>query len=290
MKWIVRVGVGVVVLVIAAVVVALLAVDRIAKAAVEQAGSAAVGVPVSLASISVRPLAGAVTLSGLAVANPPGYGPAPILRLDTGEIEVRVASLLEEQVRVPRLVLDGIEVRIEQKVGRSNLKDLIDGMPPSPAPKPGDPPGKRFFVDEFVIRDVRVNAELLPIGGQATSLDFRIAEIRVKELDSDDAAGVLLPQLTHQVTTAILAAVVEELAIRGPANLVAGLGDALKGLGVPELTMQVGEGLKQIGGSIVSGTGQAVQQVGEKIGEGVGDAVRGIGEGLGGLFGDQKKD
>lgn len=289
MRFLIRSVTVVATLLIVAALVAWFMIDRIARTAVEQAGSAAVGVPVTLRSIAIRPLAGEVSLAGLSIANPPGYSDRPILLLDRGSVEVQIATLLEQQVRLSRLQLDGIDVRIEQRIGGSNLKDLISKMPSSPPADPSAPPGKRFMIEELAVRNVRVNAELLPVLGQATKVEFVIKEIKVADLDSDNAAGILLPQLTHQVVAAILAAVVEELAIKAPGNLVAGLGEGLHRLGVPELTMQVGDGFKQLGGSIVSGTGQAVQQVGQAIGEGVGKAVRGIGEGLGELFGGNRK-
>jgi hypothetical protein len=283
-------------LALAAAIVASFMVDRIARSAVEKAGSAAVGSPVTLRSISIRPFAGAVSLAGLAVANPPGYSEGPILVLDRGGVEVQLATLLEEQVRLSSLSLDGIDVRIEQRIGGSNLKDLIANMPASPPSDPDAPPGKRFMIEQLTVRDIRVNAELLPVLGNATSIDFVIKEIAVADLDSDNAAGILLPQLTHEVVTAILAAVVEELTIKAPGNLVAGLGDGLKRLGVPELTMQVGEGVKKLGGDIASGAAEAIHGIGGALEQGVGGAVKGIGEGLDGvgkgigeLFGGDKK-
>lgn len=284
-------------LALVAALVAWFMVDRIARSAVEHASSSAIGVPVSLRSISIRPFAGAVRLAGLSVANPPGYTDSPILVLDRGGVEVKVSTLLEEQVQLSRLELDGIDVRIEQRLGGSNIKDLIANMPSSPPADPNAPPGKRFMIEQLSVRNIRVSAELLPVLGKATTLDFVIKEIKVADLDSDNAAGILLPQVTHEVVTAILAAIVEELIVKAPGNLVAGLGEGLDRLGVPELTMQVGEGMKKIGGTIVSGAGEAIRGVGEAVQQGVGETLKGVGEGvdgigkgLGELFGGAKKD
>lgn len=288
MKIILRLAIGAVVLLVVAAAVALFFVDSIARRVVETAGTAAVGVPVTLDSISIRPIAGAAAIEGLAVANPPGYQEAKFLTLSRGEVEVALRSLLSDQPEVPRIELDGIFVGVEQKSGTSNLKEILDGMRKSSAPAEPtkDAAPRRFKVDSLVVRDVKVRAQLLPLPGGATEVEFTIDEVQVKDLDQDNAQGVVLDELMRRVVGAVMAAVVKELAVKAPGELVAGLGDAIDSLGLPDATMTIGGGIVDLGGGIVDSAGQALQGVGQQIDQG----LKGIGNGLGDLIGGQKKD
>lgn len=285
MKLLVRALVALVVVLVVGVLVALFALDRIAKGVVETAGTQAVGVPVSLASISIKPLAGSASLEGLALANPPGYRAEKILVLDRGDIEVALGSLLSEQPNVPKIALDGVAVSIEQKIGGSNLKDLLDGMQAGSKEAPAaDAKAQRFKVDSLSIKDIRVTAQLLPVGGGATDLAFTIDEIAIKDLDEGNASGLVLDEVIGKAIGAILAAVVEQLAIKAPGELIAGLGSAIDSLGLPDATMKIGGGIVDLGKGIGGAAGQAVQGVGEAVGQG----LDGIGKGLGDLIGGKK--
>lgn len=285
MKILIRALVALVVLIVVGVLIALFTIDSIAKGIVESAGSRAVGVPVTLSSISIKPLAGSAAISELAVANPPGYRAEKILVLDRGEVEVALRSLLSDQPNVPSIALDGIAVNIEQKVGGSNLKDLLNGMQAgSKEPAPSDAKAQRFKVDSLSIKDVRVTAQLLPMGGGATDLSFTIDEIAIKDLDEGNASGLVLDEVINKAIGAILAAVVEQLAIKAPGELIAGLGSAIDSLGLPDATMKIGGGIVDLGKGIGGAAGEAVQGVGEKVGQG----LEGIGQGLGDLIGGKK--
>ncbi len=285
MKLLIRALVALVVVVVVVALVALLTIDRIAKSVVETAGSKAVGVPVTLDSISIKPLSGRAAIDGLVVANPPGYQAKSILALDRGEIEVAIGSLLSDQPNVPSIALDGVTVDIEQKIGGSNLKDLLNGMKAgSNATATSDAGTKRFKVDSLSIKDIRVDAQLLPVAGNATKISFTIDEIEIKDLDQQNAEGLVLDEVINKAIGAILAAVVEQLAIKAPGELIAGLGNAIDSLGLPDATMKVGGGIVDLGKGIGGAAGQAVEGVGEAVGQG----LEGIGKGLGDLIGGNK--
>ena len=286
MKILLRIAIAVFVLVIAAVLVALLMLDSTARRLVESEGSKAVGVAVTLDSISIKPLAGKATINGLAVANPAGYRAKEILLLGHGDLEVKLGSLLSEQPEISKIDLDGVSVNIEQKVGGSNLKDLLAGM--ESASKPSDSAGasssgqQRFKVEVLSIRDIKVVAQILPVGGGSTDLSFTIDEIEVENLDEQNASGLLLDDVIGKVIGAILAAVVEQLAIKAPGELIAGLGNAIDSLDLPGATVKIGDTVVGVGegvGGVIEGAGQAVEE-----------GLEGIGKGVGGLFGGNKQD
>lgn len=298
MKIAIRAFVVLVLVLVVGMVVALLSLDGIAKGVVERQGSKAVGTAVGLDSISIRPIAGSAVVTGFSVANPEGYRAPSILRVERGAASVRLASLLSERPEVPEIAIDGVKVSIEQKIGSSNIKDLLAGMeavkdqsPEASDGSTGD--AQRFQVDRLVIRDIEVVAQLIPVGGGVSDLTFTIDEVEVADLDENNAQGLLMDELVGKVVGAVMVAVVEQLAIKAPGELVAGLGNIVDSLGVPGATMKIGGGVVEIGGGLIEGAGKAVQGAGEEIGgvlEGIGEEIgEGFGKSLEGAFGTAEK-
>lgn len=93
--------------------------DSIAKDVMEKAGSEALGVPVRVGGVHIELSQGKATVTGLTVANPPGYSDNSALSF--GQITVRIASggkVIKEISAV------NPTVRLEQKGESSNLSDL----------------------------------------------------------------------------------------------------------------------------------------------------------------------
>jgi hypothetical protein len=126
---------------------------------------------------------------------------------------------------------------------------------------------------------------VLPIGGNATTLDLKIPEIILKDITQDNAAGVAVPELMKRLVPAILAAVVDkgkgvipDADLKRMGSDVAATAQAL-GAGAGRLVQQVGGDA----GKALEGLGTGVQKVGESATKGVGDAIKSI------FGGDKKK-
>jgi len=280
MKIVVRASVVLVLLLVVGVVIALFSLDSVAKGIVERQGSRAVGTAVGLDSISIRPIAGSASIAGLSVANPEGYRAPSILRVERGSAAVRLGSLLSDRPEVPEISIDGVKVSIEQRIGSSNLKELLAGMESAKgdqSPDAGERDAQRFQVDRLVIRNIGVTAQILPVGGGVSDLSFTIDEVEVENLDEGNAQGLLMNELVGKVVGAVMVAVVEQLAIKAPGELVAGLGNLVDSLGIPDATMKIGGAVVDLGGGIVEGAGKVL----EGAAEGIGGALQGIGEGIG---------
>ncbi|MBU1450881.1 MAG: hypothetical protein KKH47_07895 [Proteobacteria bacterium] len=93
--------------------------DSIAKEVMESAGSQALGVPVRVASVHIELSQGKATVTGLSVANPPGYSSQPALSF--GQITVQVGSGGKV---IKQIVAVNPTIRVEQKGASSNLGEL----------------------------------------------------------------------------------------------------------------------------------------------------------------------
>ena len=93
--------------------------DGIAKEVMEKAGSEALGVPVRVAGVHLELSQGKATVSGLTVANPPGYSSNPALSF--GQITVQIADAGKV---IKEISAVNPTVRLEQKGESSNLSEL----------------------------------------------------------------------------------------------------------------------------------------------------------------------
>ena len=125
--------------IIAAVVVVIIAVagagvylmqnlDGIVKDLIEQVGTDTVGTKVSLADVKVNLREGSATLSGLTVANPPGYSDEPVLSMGTIHVAIDTASLTEAVTVINEISVSDVRVLAEQKGTGTNVQALRDGM------------------------------------------------------------------------------------------------------------------------------------------------------------------
>ncbi len=282
-----------VVLLIALAVAGVLYIDTVAKAAVEVAGTKVLGVKTTVGGVSIGLTSGQASLSALKVANPDGCQGPTFLELDNGGIAVTTSSLLEDVVRVPKIELSGMRIDFEQRVGGDSNVDVIlanakkfagSGGGSQPA---GESGGKKFVIDELTLSDISVTARASGVPLTDKGIEIKVPKIVLKDIGSAGSDPVGLEQLTGMIVQAVMEAVMEagggqlpQVFAQSITNGLAGLGDVFDS----KLSVDLGNGLKDLGG----GVGKAVEDVakgaGEAIGKGVEDAAKGIGDAVDGLF------
>jgi uncharacterized protein involved in outer membrane biogenesis len=312
MKRIKRLVMAVVAVVILVVVGAVIWTDQLAKAGVEAGGTFAFGVPTKLDSASIGILTGRSKLSRLGIANPDGFETPHLLHLDDAVVAVSLGSLTSDTIEIPEFSLTGIDVNLERKGGSANFSKVLDNLGrfessrKEPQPQQTDGDGKKFIIREILIKDIKVNMALLPIGGAATRMTVPIEELRLKDVGSGTAGGAVLGQVAGTVLKAIILAAVEKGGAAIPSELLNELNGAmanlapLKEIGA-SLAVNVDGKLKDlsaqagaIGGQFTQQAEGAVQQAetairqvegaAQQIGDSVKGAQQNLTEGLGGLL------
>ena len=208
---------GIVVLLVVLAVAGLFWIDWLAKAGIEHAGTQALGVATTLDRIKIGLFSGNCTLAGFQVANPPGFKSSYFLRLDQGSLDMPLANLMQEVVEIDQLTLTGIHINLVRETERANFRTIMDNIrrfeaeKDKPEEKAADKrAGKKFIIHEVVIRDVKVNVDLLPIGGKLTQLNVPIEELRLQNVGSEKARGENLARITATVILAVLEAVISK--------------------------------------------------------------------------------
>ena len=291
MRKIMKVGIGILIVIALLLAVAWLSIDYIAKAGIEAGGTYALGVKTTVNSVSLGLLSGQAKISGLMIGNPEGFKTPHLMKAGRIEVAVNTGSILGDTIQVSKFEIDGLDLNMEQKsIGATNIGALLDninkaaGSKPKDDKAPKDQGGKKVKVDQIRITNVVAHVQVLPIGGNASTLDIKIPEIVLKDVTQDNAGGVAVPELMRRLVPAILAAVIE----KGKGVIP----DAdLKRLGtdVASATKALGEGAGKLVGQIGSEAGKALEGVGDTAKKAGEAATKGVGDGLKGLFGGDKK-
>ncbi len=310
LKWMLRIGVLLILLAVIAVGIGIWQVDRLARTAIERGGTYALGVPTTLEGASVGLLSGELGLSGLQVANPEGFD-EQFIELADGQAEVSLASLREERIMIPQITLDDVGVFLQKRNGKFNYEAILDSLKKLESgekPENEEQTGTKQYLIK-TIRITNVHVRLDPDNEVLGVLEVVIPEIILHDVPDDGNADTM-DALVRHITKGLLTSVVENVAGRLPQEVLDEMGGLVSGLGsrLGELTHVSVEVVGSITGKLTDVTGKvhdlgsdlggAVEQLGghvEGVGEGVGSAVQGAGSALKGIgdalkFGGSKKD
>lgn len=220
------------------IVFALTRIDAIFKAGVEKGGTWAMGVQTTLASADVQLTQGSVSMSGLTVANPPGYKSDKFLGLGSGSIQVALPTIDKPVIEVPSLKLADIRVNLEKAGGKANYKVILDNLAKlkGSSTQPASPGSeKKFIIHEVEIKNVTVHVDLLPLGvggavGALTQVDVPIEEIKLKNVGTA-SGGLPAADLAMVIVKAVLTVAMEKGPGIIPADVLGDLQTLLPQLG-----------------------------------------------------------
>ena len=283
MKTLIKMVAVLLILLVLATVAVALYIDTIAKTAIERGATYALGVETTLGSADVGLWSGTFSMGDMTIANPAGFESPYFTHLGQGDVEVALKTLRQETVELPTLTLTDLEIYLDKKEGKANYDVILENLKrfESQENAQDDAGGKKFIIEEVLIKNIIVHVQLLPLGGDLTKLDVPIDEVRLHDVGSGTDGSVLMSELTSVIIKAVLAAIVQKGGGLIPSDI---LGDLGQGLG----------SLAEIGLDVATGLGDRIKDAGgglDEVTEGLGDAIKSIGDGLGGLLGgDKKKD
>jgi hypothetical protein len=146
--------------------------DKIMKGALEGVGTELLGVPVTVGAVDIELKSGSGQITGLTVANPPGYQDANGFKMDMIRLGINLGSLGKQPIVIDELSIKSPVVELEVKEdGSSNLQTLLNNIkqnsakadqkaaeeqPQSEGVDEGEPIRMRF--NKLAITGVTVNA------------------------------------------------------------------------------------------------------------------------------------
>lgn len=178
--------------------------DGVIKSQIEEVGGRTLGTSVSVGSLSTDLKGGALTISDITVANPPGYKNANAFTLRGIE-----AAVDYQTFDVKRIVIDKPEIVIEEKNGETNFTELMSGIEssPEPAEPAGDEPQPTLVIHHFRMNKSRAAFE-------SESLD-RYTELEIDAVEIKNVKGT-----PAEVTEVIARKVVDEIVSQAAKELL----------------------------------------------------------------------
>jgi hypothetical protein len=199
--------------------------DGIAQAAIERGSTYALGVDTTIDSARIGLVSGSFRVAGLEVANPPGFEDPRFLQVNKARLDLQTSSLRTPTVIVPLFAIDGLEVDLDKQRGKANYEVILDNLAkfeseePEPAPEADASPGKRFVIQEVVIRDLLAHVRVVERGG-VPQVDLLVPEVRLR--DPGGGQAMTPAQVTNLLVKTVLASIA-----KAGAGLPGGVANAL---------------------------------------------------------------
>lgn len=96
---------------------------------VESSDKTSFGVDIDVGKLTVNLCEGYIVVHGLTVFNPPGYSAEYLLKAETVNVDIRMATLVcscFRTVQVDKIVFSGVDVLYDKSWSSSNIKDVIN--------------------------------------------------------------------------------------------------------------------------------------------------------------------
>ena len=228
-KWLVRLLLGLVVLIILASVSIHFFLDSAIKRGVETVGPMLAKVEIKLESVSLSLLSGAGKIKGLVVGNPEGFKTPSAIQVSTASLSLQPSSLLGDKVVIHSINVQGPEITYETDLKNSNLKRILANLDESTgggqaAPtSPSGKPARKLQVDDFVLSGAKWHLSVSVMGGHTATLS--LPDIHLTGL-GQGPDGITPAELTKKVLQAI-----EKDAAQAASGAMADLGKSAGALG-----------------------------------------------------------
>jgi hypothetical protein len=226
------VGLVILILIVSIVLIVKMFGNTLIKSGIETAATQTLQVGVTIDDLDFSILGGKVEFEGLVVDNPPGYEHETLLNVGKARVAVSIGSLMKDTINIREIMFDGIEVTLEQKGLTNNIGDILKNLPedeeaePEPEPEEKEAkPSKKLHIDRLEIRNVVVNAKLLPIPGKDDTIKIRLDPIIMTDLGGDNKLDIA--KLVAKILTAIATGVAKQGAGLLPEDVIGSMEESL---------------------------------------------------------------
>src|SRR5271154_396372 len=122
------IGVGLLVLVVAAAIVAGFFLNPIMKKSVETVGPEITKTAITLDAVDLSLLTGSAKVKGLVVGNPEGYKTPQAISVGTISVSVNPFSVLSGKIVVRSVIVESPEITFEGGLSGNNLSKILDNV------------------------------------------------------------------------------------------------------------------------------------------------------------------
>ena len=177
----------------------------------------ALGADVGLRSAGVAIGAGSLTLEEYVVHNPKGFRGDDFFRIDHGIIDVATGSILDKQVRVDSIVLEGVTLSLEQINQDGNYQKILDHIKGVDFGESSES-DRTYKIDRLAVRDVTVEATLELMGKKQFEKSYTLDNFEIGNVGSNSGATI------GQVSATLVRAVLSRALDKAGSELPGGFG------------------------------------------------------------------
>ena len=224
-KWLVRIVLVLVVLLVAAIVTVAMFLNDIVKKGVETAGPRITKVDVKLESAQLSPFSGKATLKGFFLGNPPGYTTDSAIKVANVSVSLQPSSLFHDKVVIQSIHINAPQITLEGSLKENNLTKIQGNVSAASASSSSggssaqNGTSKKLQVTDIVISGAVLRVKSPLLGDKLLSVT--LPEIHLTDLGTGPQ-GITPAELADKVMHALLKE-------SGPAfaNLAASLGETV---------------------------------------------------------------
>ncbi|GJM13755.1 MAG: hypothetical protein DHS20C12_21580 [Pseudohongiella sp.] len=162
--------------------------DSIVKSGIEVVGSSVLGTTVSVDSVSISPLSGQGSISGLRVANPEGFDSPYAFELDSILVNVDVNSILTDAAEIESITIMQPTITYETKITTDNIRTLLANLPEGDAPA-NEAEAADDAAGQLIIRDFRMLGSQLNFVSAIASAPLTLADIEIQNIGAEGGSA-----------------------------------------------------------------------------------------------------
>lgn len=178
------------VVLVLAVGVAFFYIDSIVKSGIEIVGSEVLGTKVTVSSVSISPLNGKGTISGLTIANPEGFTSKNIMQLGEVTVALNIGSLTSDVIEIAEVTVIEPLITYETKITTDNMRALLANLPSTSesdvAEDANGAAGKGIVIKEFNLIGAQVN-----LVASIIEQSFTLADINLTDIGTENQAATV---------------------------------------------------------------------------------------------------
>jgi hypothetical protein len=184
--------------------------DSIVKSGIEVVGSSVLGTAVTVDSVSLSPLSGQGSISGLRVENPEGFESQYAFELDSVLVSIDVNSVFTDTVEIESIVVMQPIITYETKITSDNIRTLLanldEGDVVASDPESAEESEQQIIIREFQMVDSQLNFVSALVSAPITLADIEIRDIGTESGTASAAAAVrvVLQELVASILSADL--------------------------------------------------------------------------------------
>jgi hypothetical protein len=227
-KWLIRLLLALVVLLILAGVALSFFLDSAIKHGVETVGPMLTKVEVKLDAVSLSLLSGSGKIQGLLVGNPQGFKTPSAIQVGQASLSLQPGSVFADKVVIKSINVQAPEITFETDLKSNNLKRILANLEETTGggqkSQTADPAtqkkaSRKLQVDEFAITGAKVHVGVTALG--STEATVTLPDIHLTDL-GQGPDGITAADLTRKVLQVIEAKAAEVAAGAITDNLTKG--------------------------------------------------------------------